>query len=74
MREYHVYIMTNDTGSTLYTGVTNDIENRVHQHKTGFNTGSFTSRYRMTRLVYCESAGGMSGPRSSGRSRSKAGS
>ena len=49
--------MTNNTGSVLYTGVTNDIEFRVKQHKTGYNPNSFTSRYKLTRLVYCERAG-----------------
>lgn len=55
MREYHVYIMTNNSG-TLYVGMTNDIERRVKEHKAGTNP-AFTSRYKMTRLVYCQSAG-----------------
>jgi len=38
---------------TLYTGVTNDLERRVAEHKSG--TGShFTSRYHITQLVYFE--------------------
>ena len=52
MAQYHVYIMTNRS-RTLYTGVTNDLERRVFEHKSG--TGSkFTSKYRITRLVYYE--------------------
>ena len=36
---------------TLYTGVTNDLERRVNEHKTGAVTG-FTKRYKIDRLVY----------------------
>lgn len=55
MREFHVYIMTNNSG-TLYVGMTGDIERRVKEHKSGATPG-FTSRYKMTRLVFCENAG-----------------
>jgi putative endonuclease len=52
MKRYHVYIMTNRSG-TLYIGVTNDLTRRIAEHKQG--TGStFTARYRMTRLLYME--------------------
>ena len=44
--------MTNKSG-TLYIGVTNDIERRVHEHKNGANEG-FTKRYKMDRLLYYE--------------------
>jgi putative endonuclease len=36
---------------TLYTGVTNDLERRVNEHKGGA-FDSFTKRYRVNRLVY----------------------
>ena len=36
---------------TLYTGVTNDLERRVNEHKSG-TLDSFTKRYRVDRLVY----------------------
>ena len=39
--------------ATLYTGVTNDIIRRVHEHKHG-ETPGFTSRYHVTRLEYFE--------------------
>ena len=35
----------------LYTGVTRDLVARVWQHRQG-KAGSFTARYRITRLVY----------------------
>jgi len=46
--------MTNKPRGVLYTGVTNDINRRVYEHKHKTVSG-FTSRYNLTRLVYCES-------------------
>jgi putative endonuclease len=51
--QYYVYIMTNRSVTTLYTGVTNDLERRVYEHKHGLVNG-FTKRYNVTRLVYYE--------------------
>jgi len=52
MRVYYVYIMASRS-RVLYTGVTNDLARRVNEHKLGLVPG-FTSRYRVTRLVYFE--------------------
>ncbi len=52
MRHYYTYIMTNRAG-TLYVGMTNNLENRVYEHKAGSVPG-FTSKYRVDQLVYCE--------------------
>ena len=41
---YFVYILTNKTNRVLYTGVTNDLERRVLEHKAKFNAG-FTYKY-----------------------------
>jgi putative endonuclease len=49
---YYVYIMSNRAG-TLYTGVTNDLERRVYEHKQKVVAG-FTSRYKVNWLVYYE--------------------
>ena len=49
-RQYYVYIMTNRS-RTLYVGVTNDLERKVYDHKTGTIEG-FTKRYQMRRLVH----------------------
>ena len=51
-RNYYIYIMTNRT-HMLYVGVTNDLYRRVDEHRRGATPG-FTSRYKMTRLVYFE--------------------
>ena len=52
MKQYYVYIMTNRS-RTLYTGVTNNLERRVYEHKQKLVPG-FTSTYNITRLVYFE--------------------
>ena len=52
MRQYYVYIMSNQS-KTLYTGVTNNLTLRVAQHEHKLVPG-FTSRYNMTKLVYAE--------------------
>ena len=45
--------MTNKNNRVLYTGVTNNLVNRVTQHKSKINE-SFTKRYNITKLVYFE--------------------
>ncbi len=52
-RPFFVYIMASRSG-TLYIAITNDIARRAYEHKHGLVCG-FTSKYRVTRLVYCES-------------------
>jgi putative endonuclease len=51
-KTFSVYIMASRSG-TLYIGVTNDLARRVYEHKHGLVPG-FTSKYRVTRLVYCQ--------------------
>ena len=53
MKTYFVYIMTNEYDRVLYTGVTNDLLRRVHEHREKLIKG-FTSRYKVTKLVYFE--------------------
>ena len=52
MRTYFVYILASRS-RTLYVGVTNDLARRVDEHQQGLTAG-FTSKYRVTRLVYFE--------------------
>ena len=53
-REYHFYVYIMSSKSRrIYTGVTNNIERRVAQHKRGEIEG-FTQRYKINRLVYLE--------------------
>jgi putative endonuclease len=50
----YIYILTNKNHTVLYTGVTSNLGNRIHEHRTGFYKDSFTSRYNVTKLVYYE--------------------
>ncbi|MGH7916680.1 MAG: GIY-YIG nuclease family protein [Candidatus Binataceae bacterium] len=51
-RQYYVYIMASPS-RTLYTGMTNDLERRVAEHRESLD-GTFTARYHVNRLVYFE--------------------
>ena len=53
MKKYYVYILASKKNGTLYTGVTNNLVRRIHEHKSKLNDG-FTSRYKVDRLVYYE--------------------
>jgi putative endonuclease len=53
--QYYVYIMTNKSG-TLYTGMTNNIKQRVFAHKHKLVDG-FTKKYNIDRLLYIETFG-----------------
>jgi len=55
-KEYYVYIATNKTDTVLYTGVTSNLGRRFDEHRSGVR-GSFTSRYKVTKLVYYEAYG-----------------
>ena len=70
MKTLYVYIMASKS-RTLYTGVTNNLERRVQEHREQV-FGGFTARYNINRLVYCEPCGEMSQP-SPARSRSRVG-
>jgi putative endonuclease len=52
MKHYYVYILANYS-KTLYTGVTNNLQRRIYEHKHHLVAG-FTSKYQVTRLVYFE--------------------
>ena len=50
---YYVYILASKIRGTLYIGVTNDLERRVYEHKTGVKKG-FTQKYGVSKLMYFE--------------------
>jgi putative endonuclease len=54
-RVYYTYIMGSRSG-VLYVGITGDLVTRTSQHKNPAVPG-FTSRYRITRLLYFEEFG-----------------
>ncbi len=51
--QYWTYILTNTARNVMYVGVTDNLENRVAEHRAG--TGSdVTRRYNVHTLVYAE--------------------
>ena len=50
---YYVYILSNKNNTVLYTGVTNDLGRRCHEHKNKLVKG-FTEKYNVDKLVYYE--------------------
>ena len=44
-------MMTNWNGKVLYTGITNNLERRVYEHKNKIIKG-FTAKYNVNKLVY----------------------
>ncbi len=50
----YVYILTNNTHTVLYIGVTSHIEKRIYEHKNDLLPG-FSKRYKLHKPVYCES-------------------
>ena len=53
MKQPAVYILANQSHSTLYIGVTSNLVQRVYQHKQHLVEG-FTKQYHVDRLVYFE--------------------
>ena len=50
---FYVYMLTNKPNEVLYTGITNDLEKRIWQHRNLRGNG-FAHRYNCDRLVYYE--------------------
>jgi putative endonuclease len=50
---YFVYVMASERYGTLYIGVTNNLKQRVWQHKQGVVDG-FSKKYGVNQLVYFE--------------------
>jgi len=50
MKQYFVYILANKS-KMLYTGITNNLERRIFEHKQHLVEG-YTQKYQITSLVY----------------------
>lgn len=50
---YYVYMLTNWSHGVLYTGMTNNLERRIYEHKNKLIDG-FTKKYNVRKLVYFE--------------------
>jgi len=53
METYYVYMVCNKCYTTVYIGVTNDLERRIYEDRNKANK-SFTSKYNCDRLVWYE--------------------
>ncbi len=53
MKQYYVYILTNKNNTTLYIGITNNLERRIYEHKNELFDG-FTKKYQLKKLIYYE--------------------
>src|SRR2546427_1117510 len=53
VKQFYVYILTNKAQTVLYTGITNDLEKRAWEHRSGLGS-KFVGRYGVSRLVYFE--------------------
>jgi len=51
--QYYVYILANWNNKVVYTGVTNDLERRLYEHRHGL-ADSFTKKYNVHKLIYFE--------------------
>ena len=52
-KNYAVYILTNYNNTTLYIGVTGNLQRRIYEHKNKLADG-FTKKYNVNKLVYYE--------------------
>lgn len=52
-KQFAVYILSNKYQTVLYTGVTNNLARRIHEHKQ-MKIPGFTQKYHVTELVYYE--------------------
>ncbi|HEX3954890.1 MAG TPA: GIY-YIG nuclease family protein [Stellaceae bacterium] len=50
---YYVYLLASRKHGTVYIGVTNDLQRRIHEHKAKVG-GGFTAKYDVNRLVWFE--------------------
>lgn len=58
MKTGYVYIVSNKSRTTIYIGVTGDLERRSLEHKSR-NGSTFTKRYNLFDLIYFEEINGM---------------
>ncbi|MCK4813310.1 MAG: GIY-YIG nuclease family protein [Candidatus Marinimicrobia bacterium] len=53
MKDAYTYILSNKYHTTLYIGVTNDLERRMFEHKCGKGS-KFCAKYKLHVLLYYE--------------------
>jgi putative endonuclease len=53
MKSSYIYIMTNKYRTTLYVGVTSDLNKRITEHQNEIGS-EFTKKYNLKDLIYYE--------------------
>jgi putative endonuclease len=53
-KKMFVYIITNYANTVFYTGVTNNLQRRIYEHKTGTVDNSFSKKYKLYKLIWFE--------------------
>ncbi|MDU8945111.1 GIY-YIG nuclease family protein [Ovoidimarina sediminis] len=53
---YHVYILSCASNTAIYIGSTQDLPQRLEQHRSGAG-GTHTAKYRIRKLVHLETYG-----------------
>lgn len=56
MSSSYVYILSNIKRTTLYIGVTSNLNRRIWEHRQGIGS-EFTAKYKLTILLYAEEHG-----------------
>lgn len=54
-RSYYVYILTNNLKTVLYIGMTNNLQRRLEEHRSGIVDG-FSKQYQTKILIHFEAA------------------
>lgn len=54
MKHWYIYIITNKPNGVIYIGVTDNIDERIKEHKPKLYPKAFTARYNCDKLVYFE--------------------
>jgi putative endonuclease len=49
-----VYILTNKLNTTLYIGVTSNLQKRLYEHQNGLFPNSFVTKYNLKKIIYYE--------------------
>lgn len=52
-KKFYIYILASKPNSTLYVGLTSNLQKRIFEHKNKLIEG-FTSKYNVDHLVYYE--------------------
>jgi len=54
MKLWFVYVMNNKPKGVIYVGVTDNLEERIKEHKLKLYPKSFTAKYNCDKLIYFE--------------------